>query len=172
MLALIMSFNTLVYVIALCKKDLSIVDIVWGILFIIPNAAIMYLRSRDQVPSPSMILVLSLLIVWGIRLSLHIGCRHKGEDYRYTEMRKSWAKFGYVASVYIIPYIQVYLLQGVISLVVDAPAVHVLLYSDLQSVLTIWEYIGLVMFVIGLTMEMVADAQLQKFRDRKSRGEI
>jgi len=28
--------------------------------------------------------------VWAIRLSSHIGCRKRGEDYRYKEMREGW----------------------------------------------------------------------------------
>ena len=48
-------------------------------------------------------------------------------------------------------------MQGVFSLVINAPAVHVLLYSDLESELGVWEYVGAAMFFVGLLMEIVSD---------------
>jgi hypothetical protein len=41
---LVMAFNTFNFVIAKLKDDLSIVDITWGLMFIIPNAALMFHR--------------------------------------------------------------------------------------------------------------------------------
>ena len=32
-------------------------------------------------------IVLAVVTIWALRLSLHIGLRHKGEDYRYVEFR-------------------------------------------------------------------------------------
>ena len=84
--------NWLLFLVAQIKKDNSIVDIMWGILFIIPNAILLIVNGNWNHRS---ILILSLISIWGVRLALHIGCRHtKGEDYRYVAMRKRWSKNG------------------------------------------------------------------------------
>jgi len=72
---------------------LSIVDITWGVMHIIPNAVVAYHRivNGGQEPSPLMLLNLALVAFWGVRLSIHIGMRHKGEDYRYIMIKKRWA---------------------------------------------------------------------------------
>ena len=72
--------NGLLFIIAQLKNDNSIVDIMWGILFIIPNTVILLLNKNWNERT---ILVYSLVAIWGLRLALHIGARHKGEDYRY-----------------------------------------------------------------------------------------
>jgi len=34
-----------------------------------------------------------LITVWGTRLCKHIAARHKGEDYRYIDMRNRWKDY-------------------------------------------------------------------------------
>lgn len=84
----LMSFNTFVFLIARFIDDLSIVDISWGIMFIIQNAVVLAYRW-DQ-PSDVIYLVMGLVILWGLRLAIHIGKRHKGEDYRYKIIKRRW----------------------------------------------------------------------------------
>lgn len=39
---------------------------------------------------PRVVGVNILVSLWGLRLAYHIGRRHKGEDYRYVNMRERW----------------------------------------------------------------------------------
>ena len=74
-------FNSLLWGVAMLKKDNSIVDIGWGILFIIPNFLILKATGNWNRKS---ILTFSLISLWGLRLAYHIGNRHPGvEDFRY-----------------------------------------------------------------------------------------
>lgn len=41
-----------------------------------------------------------LVSIWGIRLAIHIGVRHNGEDFRYVDMRNDWMKGG-LSSYYV-----------------------------------------------------------------------
>lgn len=53
----------------------------WSLLFVFPNLT--YLAWTGNW-NPRSILMFTLLCVWAVRLSLHIGLRHTGvEDYRY-----------------------------------------------------------------------------------------
>jgi len=38
---------------------------------------------------------MALVVIWSVRLSLHIGIRHKGEDWRYKIIKNRWAHRGY-----------------------------------------------------------------------------
>lgn len=90
---LVMIFNTFNFVIAKIKDDLSIVDITWGLMFIIPNAALMFHRYKcQQEISIQMKVTMAMVTIWAVRLAVHIGARHKGEDYRYKIIKKRWAK--------------------------------------------------------------------------------
>jgi len=40
----VMSFNTLIFLIAKCKDDMSIIDITWGLMHVCPNLAILLHR--------------------------------------------------------------------------------------------------------------------------------
>ena len=74
------ALNASVFLIASLIKDNSIADIAWGALFVIPNW-LLILKNNNW--NTRTILVLSLLTIWGSRLSYHIFMRHKEEDYRY-----------------------------------------------------------------------------------------
>ena len=82
----VITFNTLNYGLALILDDLSIVDITWGLMFLIPNGMLMYAR-KDEI-SEVMLVVMAMITLWSLRLSIHIGRRHKGEDYRYKIIKR------------------------------------------------------------------------------------
>jgi len=67
---------------------MSIVDITWGLMFLVPNGMIMWQR-RNSI-SPVMKLTAAMVTFWAVRLSYHIGRRHKNEDYRYVYLRSKW----------------------------------------------------------------------------------
>src|ERR1700690_4286936 len=83
----ILAFILIVYAIAQFIKDNSIVDIAWGIGFIIATAIACY---ESKVFFTQNLLVNILTLVWGLRLAVYIFVRHsgRGEDYRYKEMRE------------------------------------------------------------------------------------
>jgi steroid 5-alpha reductase family enzyme len=83
--------NTMIFIIAQFVKDNSIVDIGWGMLFIVPNLLVLMKQSESL--SPKQLLLMGLILVWGVRLALHIGLRHTGvEDFRYQDMRRRWSQ--------------------------------------------------------------------------------
>jgi steroid 5-alpha reductase family enzyme len=82
-------YFSVIFVIAQIKNNNSIVDIAWGLGFVILSwVMFIYDSSLERIVIPL------LVTVWGLRLSYHIFIRNAGkpEDFRYVDMRKSWER--------------------------------------------------------------------------------
>ena len=68
------------------RKDVSIVDSLWSLFFLLAAAVVAYLT---QPLSDRGLIVLALVPVWSLRLSVFITARNwgEGEDYRYQQIR-------------------------------------------------------------------------------------
>ena len=155
----VMVFNTFNFLIGYyALNDVSIVDIGWGLMFLIPNSMIL---SQKTEFGPVHILTMSLVVVWAIRLSGHIGSRHNygKEDYRYVAMReKIWNKFGPLAPLAC--YLQVFGLQGFFSMFVNSSAMHILTYAEASDPLGPFEIGGALLWLTGFLFETIGDLQL------------
>ena len=149
--------NYIVGIIAQIIKDNSIVDIVWGLLFIIPNLVGLLITMNWNART---ILVFSMICIWGLRLAIHIGSRHtRGEDYRYVEMRQDWMKKG-KCNYYFRTFVFIFSMQALFSLIVNSSALYVTIFSpktDLNAI----DIVGAVIWVFGFGFEVIGDWQLQ-----------
>jgi steroid 5-alpha reductase family enzyme len=155
----------LLWVLSLLKKNASIVDIFWGMGFVIVGWASAI--NVDQVSALGKV-VLALVTLWGLRLSLYLGIRNHGkpEDFRYVAMRKH-----YGARFPIISLFTVFLLQGAIMMVVSLPVQIAL--SDADASLSIVGYVGIAIFALGIFFEAVGDWQLAEFkRNSDNSGQV
>jgi len=93
-IAAVFTCNSLLYLFCqfFGKRDNSYIDTMWSLSFIIPNAIIQIMRIvfNDMGITPRMVAITVPVIIWGLRLSIHIAVRHKSEDYRYKKMREGW----------------------------------------------------------------------------------
>ena len=83
---LLLCFMTLVFLLALKLKDNSIVDVAYGLGFVLVgwNGWIAY-GSYE----PRQLLLLAMVSLWGLRLATHIALRkqnEEGEDPRYRRV--------------------------------------------------------------------------------------
>lgn len=155
-----------------CLNDISIVDILWGLMFLIPNGILLankiHTKGIESVTDLQK-LTMGLVTLWGLRLAIHIGKRHKGEDWRYTQVIKPrWKHKGAVGRA-ISAYCYVFLMQGTFSMLVNGSAMFIIrnsvLESDGKDRLTPLQMIGTLVAFVGLFMEIVADMQLQSHRN-------
>jgi steroid 5-alpha reductase family enzyme len=82
---------TITFFVAQSMNDNSIIDIAWGLGFMVQCGLQLLCRTTlvDKDPiSWRPLLVFALVSLWSIRLSWHIGSRHGGEDWRYKILRK------------------------------------------------------------------------------------
>ena len=133
----------------------------------LPNLAVILILMQNGITLDwRTVITNACLWLWGLRLSLHVGCRHKGEDYRYVEMREEASKYGKFC-YYFFAYLYIFMMLCLFSLIVNAPVLYVNAHSsrlqgDSSTYPLIWsDYLGLLIFVIGLLFEWVGDEQLK-----------
>lgn len=166
--AIVLFFMTFIFFIAQILEDNSIVDIAWGLGFVI---VALYTLSTTGSFFPRQILITLLVLLWGIRLAVHILSRKRGrgEDFRYKVLRKKWKKNAALKS-----YASIYLLQSAFMLIISLPIIFVNHYhSFLIEDLTYLDNIGLTIWCFGFVFETIADFQLGRFKkDAKNKGKI
>jgi steroid 5-alpha reductase family enzyme len=156
-------YMTLFYSLSLIIKRTDIVDIGWGLGFML--VSLISLFSQDYLTDRT-ILVFFLVLFWGLRLASHIYSRNKGseEDYRYQQFKKDWGDTFYIRS-----YFQIFLLQGLFMLIVSLPIIFIAQFSS--SPLNYIDLIGLFIWIAGFLVESTADTQLKEFIKLKKKGE-
>ena len=157
---------TALWAISVRARDVSIVDSVWGPAFGL--AAIVYSFGCPGW-TPRKILVLALVLVWGLRLGLHIFRRNhgKGEDFRYREFRRKYGP-GY----WWISFFQVFLLQGILVWVISTPLLASL-DSPSPAHWTLFDAAGVAVWATGIFFEATGDWQLARFKsDPANKGKL
>lgn len=164
-LATVFVYMTGLWLLALRLKNNGIADIGWGIGFVL--IGLTYALGISKV-SFSQGLMLFLVALWAFRLSGYIWWRGrgKGEDFRYANWRKEWGN-----SVVWRSFLQVFLLQGAIMIVVATPIHSIFSNPDTQVNPTL--VFGAVVAVFGIGFEAVADQQMVKFKGNPAnKGQI
>ncbi|MGB3905305.1 MAG: DUF1295 domain-containing protein [Anaerolineae bacterium] len=155
--AFILAFMTLLWIISLALRNSSIVDPMWGTGLVL-STWLAFTLSPDGFPARKL-LITALVTVWGARLTVHLLRRNwgKGEDYRYRQWREEagpkWWWFS---------FFKVFLIQAlVMSVLATAPvAANV---SPSPAGLTILDLAALPVWATGFFFEAVGDLQLTRF---------
>ncbi len=159
------------FVLAWLKRDNGIVDVAWGIGFVLLTWLHLYTEVLEW--SIAHWLLLIAVTLWGLRLSAHIGYRNilsGAEDWRYANWRKDWGK-----TVLWRSFLQVFMLQGFFMGVIMLP---VLLCpaktAEVPHPLIFWvRSLGFILFLAGFLYEAIADYQLLQFKQSvRVKGEI
>ena len=125
--------QTITYLFCQIVKDNSHIDTVWSLTFIVPNLIMIYiLYATGTKIDVRTIVTNACLCVWGLRLAVHIGCRHSGEDYRYVSIRKRLMAAG-TCGYYILAYLLIFVFQGAMALIVNAPVLYTTIHSSKLS---------------------------------------
>jgi steroid 5-alpha reductase family enzyme len=144
-----------VWVLSVVRRDASVVDSLWSLLFLI--ALIVYLAASEA-PGPRSWLVTALVAVWALRLSLYITVRNHGEpeDRRYQAIRANNQPHFWLKSLFI-----VFLLQGLLAWVICLPALAAVGGQTSPGPL---DYAGVALWLVGMFFEVVGDYQLTRVR--------
>jgi len=153
----IVALMLVMWVISVVITNASIVDIVWGLGFVLVAWAVRLTTDRGD--DARQWLLVAMTTAWGLRLAVHLFIRNHGhgEDYRYRAMRKHYGpRFG-VISLY-----SVFGLQGLLMFVVSLPVQ--LGQADPTPGLGVVAAVGVALWAIGMFFESVGDAQLARFK--------
>ena len=128
-------------------------DLTGSLTYISIMVYVVYTKNNLQEQLGSIILA-SLVILWAVRLGSFLFLRIKkaGEDKRFREIKTSFARF--------------FLLWTISGMWVSFCSMCALtaIASNDGVILNNIFYIGLVTFIIGLSIEIIADSQKTKFR--------
>ncbi len=159
-------FMSAVFLLALKLKDNSIVDIAYGLGFILVAWSGYLVFGSGQ---PRQILLLCLISLWGARLAAHIALRkgtERGEDSRYRRWRESWGKSFVWRS-----FLQIFMLQGAVIFLVALPMLLVI--NRPGGALGWLDLFGVLIWLCGFAFETIGDWQLLRFKkDPANRGKI
>jgi steroid 5-alpha reductase family enzyme len=158
-------YMTVVFVLALARKDNSIVDVAWGIGFILVAMLTFFLEKGY---TARQVLASLLVFVWGMRLATHIFIRNRGrgEDFRYAQWRRDWGKWFIPRS-----FLQIFMLQGILLLVIAYP-VMLVNYSQGRGI-SFLDVLGAAVWLLGFFFESVGDFQLLRFKRKpENKGKI
>lgn len=161
---------TVMWLISIPLRNVSIVDIGWGLGFVLVAwlAEFAGASTSHEGAERSFVSGLTVLVtVWGLRLSLHLARRNigHGEDYRYREMRERRGRSFVWSSFFI-----VFALQGavmwLVSLPIQAaaswPVEHPAGYWAEAG--ANWHQLALLVWSTGFLCESLGDWQLARFK--------
>jgi steroid 5-alpha reductase family enzyme len=154
----ILSMMFVLWLISVLIKNVSIVDMFWGIGFVVACTVYFFLTEGTE---PRKILLLSMVSIWGLRLSIYLGWRNhgKGEDFRYQKFRRDYGENRY----WWISFFQTFLLQGILMWLISAPLLGAQYYRT-EGALSIFDFVGVLVWLTGLIFEAGGDIQLSRFK--------
>ena len=164
--ALVLALMTLLWIVSVIRRDAGVVDPWWSIAFLLVTGNTVLATGI----TPAKTLLLVLVSAWALRLWLHLLRRSRGrpEDPRYAAFRRRYGPERY----WWVSYFQVFLLQGLLVVVISAP-LQLAAAAPRPDPIGPAAIAGLLVFLAGFVIEVVADARLQAFRDQpSSRGRV
>jgi len=154
----VLGFFYVIFIIAQIVKDNSIVDMVWGLGFVIGAWATLLVTEDPTILS---YIVVGFISIWGLRLSGRLIKRNWGkpEDFRYAQWRKEWGD-----QVVIIAFFRVFTVQGIINFIVGSASYVIIRYNDFvfSGTSFVIVLLGLIIALVGLFFEVVGDEQLRR----------
>ena len=164
---MILILMALLWIVSVIIKNVSIVDLFWGFGFVLA-ALFYYLKTEGH--NPGKIILLTLVSVWGLRLSVYLAWRNlgKGEDFRYKEFRRKYGELRY----WWVSFFQTFLLQGILMWFISSTLLGAM-YFNTSDTLGIFDYIGIALWLIGFNFEAGGDLQLAIFKsDPANKGKV
>ena len=153
--AILLAFliHWLFFIPAYLLKTEKFFDLTGSLTYISIMIYVVYTKNNLQEQLGSIILA-SLVILWAVRLGSFLFLRIKkaGEDKRFREIKTSFARFFLLWTI-----------SGMWVSFCSMCALTAIASNDGVVVNNIF-YIGLVTFIIGLSIEIIADSQKTKFR--------
>jgi steroid 5-alpha reductase family enzyme len=163
-------FMSITFFVAWIRRRFDLIDVAWGMVFM-AIAIVGYLAHGQDGFSVQSTVTL-LVIVWGVRLSLHIYLRWKtsdSEDKRYAALRSQYMQKR--GGLFLNMYCRVYLLQALLAVIVLLPVI--LVNADVSTEPDVWTAIGAMVWTIGFYFEAVGDFQLRRYlSDPKNKGTL
>jgi len=163
--AAILTLMLVVWLISIPLRNVSIIDPVWGLGFVMVAGLTYFMASQNA----EVCYLLPLLVtIWGLRLFAYLAWRNWGEDEdkRYAEMREKRS-----GNFWWISLFMVFLLQGVLMWIISLPLQIGIPQNP--GVVNFWTFLGSGLWVLGFFFEVVGDWQMARFKAKpENKGEV
>ncbi len=165
-LAVVCLLMLLVWIWATAIRNASIVDVAWSLCFAVIAVLIWWKATGDGFRKT---LVCALMILWSLRLTLHLAARvfthiHE-EEGRYQQLRKDWAPHINRAFFFF------FQAQALSTIILSVPF-FIITQND-NALMTVAEYTGASLWLLAIIGEGIADAQLARFKkDTANKGKV
>ena len=149
----------ILFVYAYTNKTDKVTDFSYGLTFIL---LAVYAFSTQNVNQPYHVILLSMVILWGLRLITYLAIRisKMGRDKRFDGRRENFSRFA-----------KFWLFQAFAAWIIMFPAIHVFSTNTIISI-TPLTIVGTLVWGSGLVVETLADMQKYRFKqDPKNKGQ-
>ncbi len=148
------------YALILYRKKMVLVDIFWGLSFL-PEFFIAFIFKGF---THGNIILFLMVLLWSIRLSFHLGVRasQKKEDIRYLKFAKNWPSDKFNSKV----FTKIILTQFAVSVLMSTCFYVYLFAPSFGWSAPFWNVPLLILFLIGFTIEVLADESLRRFKNK------
>jgi steroid 5-alpha reductase family enzyme len=156
-------FASLGWLLSLRKNNVTHVDTMWSLFFVLDG---LYFFSAFE-PSSRSYLIMSLVLLWGMRLAIYLTYRNWGkpEDRRYLKIRQNNEPNFRYKSVYII-----FGFQSILAWIIGS---IIFMAIENNHPLTWLDVLGFLVTLFGIGHESIADYQLVRFKnDIKNHGKL
>jgi steroid 5-alpha reductase family enzyme len=155
-IVLLFVYMTTIFLFALWLEDNSIVDVAYGLAFVLIGWVGLLLLGNGHTRQW---LIVVLVTAWGARLAIHLFLKKqgKGEDFRYRQWREEWGDTFVWRS-----FLQVFMLQGTVIFLIALP-VQLVINEPGGSIGSL-DRIGILIWLIGFGFEAVGDWRLLRFK--------
>ena len=153
-IVLVFIIHWLLYIPANIFKTEKFYDLTGSLSYISVISYILYSKVQDFESGIGEVIISLAIIIWSARLGTFLFLRIKkdGEDKRFREFKKSWSKF-----------LVAWTTSGMWVTICSACAMTAVASENIIE-LNIAFYMGLILFIIGFSIEIIADYQKTKFR--------
>lgn len=157
------------FIISQIKKNNGLVDIAWGLSFVVTAISSLIISKEISITKVVMLIV---IILWGLRITIYLFVRNwnKKEDFRYQAMRTKWQ-----TKLKTKAFFKVFLTQSLFSYLISLPIIftNLTIKNNFSLISKLSLLLGLIVFLIGYTFEVVGDYQLKKFKQNPlNKGKI
>jgi len=160
--AISIGIQWLAWIPASIKKTEQFYDLTGGLTYLSVVGFSLWAGSQSESPSLRELIISLLVIIWALRLAsfLFLRIHRAGKDGRFDELKTSSIRF-------LVPWT----LQGLWVFLTMIVVIVINSKADSAPPLGIWDGIGLVVWILGFSIEVIADNQKTVFNaDLKNKG--
>ena len=152
--AICLGIQWLAWIPASLAKSERYYDLTGGLTYLIVVGFTLWAGSQSESPSARELIVSLLVVIWALRLSsfLYLRIHRTGKDGRFDRLKTSPIRF-------LVPWT----IQGLWVFLTMIVVIVINSQADSAPELGIWDAIGLLIWLLGFSIEVIADNQKSAF---------